>query len=175
MMDEALVSNNCERSDALRYLVVVESAAVLQLAVSRSVLAAATECGGYFSRSLQKRVAVIGEGALGASSALALIERDPTLNITVFYDVPFRRTVSWGPAGLFRVDTIQNRPYGKRSFPRYAKLFRELGGEQCGVNLLSGHILSTNLTELVEQVSSLVITFMGIHPFSPQFLKLKKA
>lgn len=43
------------------------------------------------------------------------------------------------------------RAYGKRSFPRYTKLFREYG-PACGVNLLSGHILSTNLTELVEQV-----------------------
>uniref|UniRef100_A0A0R3RYP0 DAO domain-containing protein n=1 Tax=Elaeophora elaphi TaxID=1147741 RepID=A0A0R3RYP0_9BILA len=96
-------------------------------------------------------VAVIGEGVAGASSALALIERDPSLNITVFYHVPFEQTVSFGPAGLFRVDTLQNRDYGKRSFRRYAKLFREYGAEISGVNLLSGHILSTNLTELVEQ------------------------
>lgn len=54
-------------------------------------------------------VAVIGEGASGASSALALIERDPSLNITVFHHVPFEETVSFGPAGLFRVDTLQNR------------------------------------------------------------------
>lgn len=54
-------------------------------------------------------VAVIGEGSAGASSALALIERDPSLNITVFYNVPFEQTVSFGPAGLFRVDTLQNR------------------------------------------------------------------
>uniref|UniRef100_A0A915PTJ5 FAD dependent oxidoreductase domain-containing protein n=1 Tax=Setaria digitata TaxID=48799 RepID=A0A915PTJ5_9BILA len=104
------------------------------------------------SRGNQIRsVAIIGEGASGTSSALALIERDPRLNITVFHDVPFEQTVSWGPAGLFRVDTLQNRAYGKRSFRRYAKLFREYGGEVSGVNLLSGHILSTNLTELVEQ------------------------
>lgn len=44
------------------------------------------------------------------------------------------------------------RAYGRRSFRRYAKLFREYGGDVSGVNLLSGHILSTNLTELVEQV-----------------------
>lgn len=44
------------------------------------------------------------------------------------------------------------RAYGKRSFRRYAKLFREYGGEVSGVNLLSGHILSANLAELVEQV-----------------------
>ncbi|MCP9260287.1 D-aspartate oxidase 1 [Dirofilaria immitis] len=96
-------------------------------------------------------VAIIGEGTAGTSSALALMERNPKLNITVFYDVPFEKTVSYGPAGLFRIDTLQNRAYGKRSFHRYAKLFREYGGEISGVNLLSGHILSTNLTELVEQ------------------------
>ncbi|VIO96972.1 Uncharacterized protein BM_BM2804 [Brugia malayi] len=96
-------------------------------------------------------VAIIGEGSSGVSSALALIERDPSLNITVFHNVPFEQTVSFGPAGLFRIDTFQNRAYGKRSFNRYAKLFREYGGEISGVNLLSGYILSTNLTELVEQ------------------------
>lgn len=54
-------------------------------------------------------IAIIGEGAVGVSSALALIERDRSLNITVFHDVPFEQTVSFGPAGLFRVDTLQNR------------------------------------------------------------------
>lgn len=61
------------------------------------------------TQTRRKRVAVIGEGAVGTSSALALIERDPTLEITVFHDVPFEDTVSWGPAGLFRVDTLKNR------------------------------------------------------------------
>lgn len=72
----------------------------------------------------KKRVAVIGEGALGASSALALIERDPSLNITVFHDVPFEKTVSWGPAGLFRVDTLQNRlPSAHRVFDPQISVF----------------------------------------------------
>ncbi|MFH4982608.1 hypothetical protein AB6A40_009317 [Gnathostoma spinigerum] len=99
----------------------------------------------------QRKIAVIGEGVVGCSAALALIERDPSLDITVIYDTPFKDTVSWGPAGLFRVEYLGAKPYGKRSFERYAKLFRELGGDKSGVNLLSGHILSTNLTELVEQ------------------------
>ncbi|VDN87568.1 unnamed protein product [Brugia pahangi] len=54
-------------------------------------------------------VAIIGEGSSGVSSALALIERDPSLNITIFHNVPFEQTVSFGPAGLFRIDTFQNR------------------------------------------------------------------
>lgn len=99
----------------------------------------------------QKKVAVIGEGVIGVSSALALLERDPSLIITVFHDIPFEKTVSWGPAGLFRVDAIEDRAYARRSFARYAKIFREVGGSESGVNLLSGHILSTNLTELVHQ------------------------
>ncbi|VDM98385.1 unnamed protein product [Thelazia callipaeda] len=102
-------------------------------------------------RTEGKNVAVIGEGAAGISSALALIERDPSLNITIFYDVPFEKIVSYGPAGLFRIDTLENKVYGKRSFPRYAELFRKYGGEVSGVNLVSGHILSTNLSELFLQ------------------------
>uniref|UniRef100_F1L8U9 D-aspartate oxidase 1 n=1 Tax=Ascaris suum TaxID=6253 RepID=F1L8U9_ASCSU len=106
---------------------------------------------GKCATSTPKRIAVIGEGVIGVSSALALIERDPRLNITVFFDTPFETTVSYGPAGLYRVDKIEDRPYAKRAFARYAKLFRELPASETGVNLVSGHILSTNLTALVEQ------------------------
>ncbi|VDM94826.1 unnamed protein product, partial [Onchocerca ochengi] len=55
-----------------------------------------------------RSVGIIGAGTTGVSSALALLERDQTLNITIFHDVPFEKSSSYGPAGLFRVDTFQN-------------------------------------------------------------------
>ncbi|VDK51814.1 unnamed protein product [Anisakis simplex] len=106
---------------------------------------------GKCASSSTKRVAVVGQGVIGVSSALALIERDPHLNITVFYDIPFEETVSYGPAGLYRIDSLDDRAYAKRAFARYAKIFRDLPASETGVNLVSGHILSNNLTALVEQ------------------------
>ncbi|KHN72666.1 D-aspartate oxidase 1 [Toxocara canis] len=106
---------------------------------------------GKCATTSSKRVAVVGEGVIGVSSALALLERNPHLNMTVFFDTPFETTVSYGPAGLYRIDSIDDRPYAKRAFARYARIFRELPASETGVNLVSGHILSNNLTALVEQ------------------------
>lgn len=50
------------------------------------------------------KVAVLGAGVSGCSSALALIEQYPNLDVTVFADRPFTDTTSYGPPGVFAVD-----------------------------------------------------------------------
>ncbi|KAK6043994.1 hypothetical protein COOONC_18501 [Cooperia oncophora] len=118
------------------------------------------------------KIAVIGEGVIGLSTATAIKQRgsrerevlDPNNNpsgirverahITVFHDRPFEKTLSRGIAGLFRVDksTPLQRLYGNETFTRLAKLWRTLGGFS-GVQLLSGHILSDNMSLLNDQYS----------------------
>ncbi|CAJ0594716.1 unnamed protein product, partial [Cylicocyclus nassatus] len=51
-----------------------------------------------------KRIAVIGEGVIGLSTALAIKEHDPAAQITIFHDRPFENILSRGIAGLFRID-----------------------------------------------------------------------
>ncbi|PIO54104.1 hypothetical protein TELCIR_24541, partial [Teladorsagia circumcincta] len=51
-----------------------------------------------------KGIAIIGEGVIGLSTALAIKQQDPTAQITIFHDRPFDRTLSKGIAGLFRID-----------------------------------------------------------------------
>ncbi|PIO65961.1 FAD dependent oxidoreductase [Teladorsagia circumcincta] len=102
-------------------------------------------------------IAIIGEGVIGLSTALAIKQQDPAAQITIFHDRPFDRTLSKGIAGLFRIDkpTPLQRIYGNDTFTHLAELWRTLGGFS-GVQLLSGHILSENLEMLHDQPPNLI-------------------
>ncbi|KAJ1358464.1 hypothetical protein KIN20_016893 [Parelaphostrongylus tenuis] len=99
-----------------------------------------------------RKIAIIGEGVIGLSTALAIKEQEPNAKITIFHDVPFNQTLSKGIAGLFRIDraTAIRRLYGNETFVRLAELWRTHGGFS-GVQLLSGHILSDDPYLLLEQ------------------------
>ncbi|KAK0422218.1 hypothetical protein QR680_007437 [Steinernema hermaphroditum] len=97
-----------------------------------------------------KRVAIIGAGVIGTSTALAFKERDPTVDVTIFFDRDFNETTSWGPAGLFRLDNGKYRKWGHLSYQRFSQIFKEVGGVS-GVQRVSGYILSKNITNLISQ------------------------
>ncbi|KIH64455.1 FAD dependent oxidoreductase [Ancylostoma duodenale] len=99
-----------------------------------------------------KKIAVIGEGVIGLSTATAIKQRDPTVQITVFHDRPFQSILSRGIAGLFRIGqpTPIQRLYGNETFVHLAELWRTLGGFS-GVQLLSGHIMSEDENSLRDQ------------------------
>ncbi|KAI6176172.1 D-amino-acid oxidase [Aphelenchoides bicaudatus] len=94
------------------------------------------------------RVAIVGQGVIGCSTGLALLEKFPKLNITLYGNCDFKQTCSFGPAGLFRMDKYETRDWARVSFERFAYLERKFG-PQTGVKLLSGHIQSDN-RELLE-------------------------
>jgi D-aspartate oxidase len=96
------------------------------------------------------KVAVVGQGVIGCSAALALLERIPTARVTLFADRKFEQTCSYGPAGLFRMDKYETRKWAKPSFDRYAKLEREVG-HATGIKLVSGFIQSDNRATLEGQ------------------------
>ncbi|KAK6731388.1 hypothetical protein RB195_007703 [Necator americanus] len=99
-----------------------------------------------------KKIAVIGEGVIGLSTATAIKQRDSTAQVTIFHDRPFQSILSRGIAGLFRIDkpTPILRLYGNETFTHLAELWRTLGGFS-GVQLLSGHILSEDEQLLLDQ------------------------
>uniref|UniRef100_A0A914WRP4 FAD dependent oxidoreductase domain-containing protein n=1 Tax=Plectus sambesii TaxID=2011161 RepID=A0A914WRP4_9BILA len=99
---------------------------------------------------MQTKVAVIGAGVSGCSSALALLEQYPNLDVTIFSDRPFEQTTSFGPAGLFRLDKLENRKRALASFKRFTEIHQKIGGS-AGVQLVSGHILSDDLQLLKQQ------------------------
>ncbi|CAI2352802.1 unnamed protein product [Caenorhabditis sp. 36 PRJEB53466] len=100
---------------------------------------------------MTKNVAIIGEGVIGCSTALQLAQKLPNLKITVLFDRPFEKTCSFGPAGLFRIDDVANREYGKATFAWFAHLHRNAKGDETGVKLLSGHIQSESRETLEQQ------------------------
>ncbi|CAO4382798.1 unnamed protein product [Caenorhabditis nigoni] len=100
---------------------------------------------------MSKKIAIIGEGVVGCSTALQLSLALPNSQITVLHDRPFVETCSAGPAGLFRIDDENNRDYGKFTFAWFAHLQRTEKGDQTGVKLLSGHIQSDSRERLEQQ------------------------
>ena len=55
-------------------------------------------------------VAVVGAGIIGLSSAVCILERDPTIKVTVITDKLTPNTTSDGAAGLIRPLFIGNSP-----------------------------------------------------------------
>uniref|UniRef100_A0AC35TH83 DAO domain-containing protein n=1 Tax=Rhabditophanes sp. KR3021 TaxID=114890 RepID=A0AC35TH83_9BILA len=96
------------------------------------------------------RVAVIGEGVIGCSSALAIKRRFPSAEIVVYSDLPFQESCSFGPAGLFRVDKLCYRDFAKATFDHFAVLHKSVGPAS-GVKLLSGYIQSEDKEKLEAQ------------------------
>uniref|UniRef100_A0A0N4ZX51 DAO domain-containing protein n=1 Tax=Parastrongyloides trichosuri TaxID=131310 RepID=A0A0N4ZX51_PARTI len=96
---------------------------------------------------LPKNIAVIGEGVIGLSSALALVEKFPKAKIDIFYDRPFIQTCSFGPAGLFRLDDYRLKSLSKVTFDRMALLEKTVG-PNTGIKLVSGYIQSDDEDKL---------------------------
>ncbi|CAI4226133.1 unnamed protein product [Auanema sp. JU1783] len=99
------------------------------------------------------RVAVIGEGVIGLSTALHIKELSPDAEITIFHDRPFNESLSKNIAGLFRIDNGDYKEYGNATFSHLAKLWRTVGGLS-GVQLISGHILSKKKDDLIKQANN---------------------
>ncbi|CEF64671.1 D-amino-acid oxidase [Strongyloides ratti] len=108
-----------------------------------------------------KNIAIIGEGVIGVSSALAINQKFPHYKITIFHDRPFDKTCSFGPAGLFRLDKEELKPLAKVTFERMAFL-EKTEGPKTGIKLLSGHIQSDDKERLTLQeknMSDIVYNF----------------
>uniref|UniRef100_A0A915E340 FAD dependent oxidoreductase domain-containing protein n=1 Tax=Ditylenchus dipsaci TaxID=166011 RepID=A0A915E340_9BILA len=81
-----------------------------------------------FSNNL--KVAVIGQGVIGFSSALAIKQNFPSAKITLFSDRKFEDTCSFGPAGLFRLDNLADREWAKATFEWFAELEKKYSPEE---------------------------------------------
>uniref|UniRef100_A0A1I8AXM3 DAO domain-containing protein n=1 Tax=Meloidogyne hapla TaxID=6305 RepID=A0A1I8AXM3_MELHA len=74
------------------------------------------------------KIAIIGEGVIGISTALAIRQALPKVNIKIFSDRSFEDTTSFGPAGIFRFGgkgEERYSPWAKKTFDFWAKLERE--------------------------------------------------
>ncbi|KAF8361201.1 ddo-2, partial [Pristionchus pacificus] len=101
--------------------------------------------------SMSLPVAIVGEGVIGLSTALALLEAVPRVKITIFSDRPIEKICSFGPAGLFRIDNPKYRDIGRISFERFSHLYRTRSGDETGIKLLSGTIMSDDKSKLEGQ------------------------
>uniref|UniRef100_A0AC35GNN5 FAD dependent oxidoreductase domain-containing protein n=1 Tax=Panagrolaimus sp. PS1159 TaxID=55785 RepID=A0AC35GNN5_9BILA len=111
------------------------------------------------------KIAIVGQGVIGVSTALAILKRFPKANITLFADRPFEKTTSFGPAGLFRLDKYENKAWAKATFDYLAEIEKQYPGSETGVKLLSGHIQSNEKYNLETQVCSCFFKGDLINPF----------
>uniref|UniRef100_A0AC34QJR4 FAD dependent oxidoreductase domain-containing protein n=1 Tax=Panagrolaimus sp. JU765 TaxID=591449 RepID=A0AC34QJR4_9BILA len=105
----------------------------------------------FFELKKKMRVGIIGQGVIGSSTALAILEHFPNSSVTLFGDRPFEKTCSFGPAGLFRLDKFENKELARKSFERFAKIDQKFPGNETGIKLLSGHIQSDIKENLLGQ------------------------
>lgn len=97
------------------------------------------------------KVAIIGQGVIGTTSAYTILKRFPGASVILFGDRPFEKTCSVGPAGLFRLDKFENRRWAKASFDFFAEVEKTYPADETGVKLVSGHIQSDNKENLEGQ------------------------
>ncbi|KAI1711477.1 FAD dependent oxidoreductase domain-containing protein [Ditylenchus destructor] len=102
-------------------------------------------------RSGVLNVAIVGEGVIGISTALAIKEAFPSINLTIFSDRNFEDTTSYGPPGIWcpHYDNEENRKWEKASFDRFTKIEKEHSPEETGVKLISGY-LQSDVKETIE-------------------------
>ncbi|KAL3108735.1 hypothetical protein niasHT_019222 [Heterodera trifolii] len=89
-------------------------------------------------------VAVVGEGVVGTSVALAIRRAHPKANITIFSDRDFEQTTSYGPAGIFLIFLPNTERWAKESFAFWAQIERNELAEKTGVHLISGYCQSND-------------------------------
>uniref|UniRef100_A0A915MKC9 FAD dependent oxidoreductase domain-containing protein n=1 Tax=Meloidogyne javanica TaxID=6303 RepID=A0A915MKC9_MELJA len=71
------------------------------------------------------KIAIIGEGVIGVSTALAIRQALPKAVIKIFSDRPFEDTTSFGPAGIFRFNEDRYKSWAEKTFNFWAKLEKE--------------------------------------------------
>uniref|UniRef100_A0A7E4VW65 DAO domain-containing protein n=1 Tax=Panagrellus redivivus TaxID=6233 RepID=A0A7E4VW65_PANRE len=102
-------------------------------------------------QEMNPSVAIVGQGVIGCSTALAVLQRFPKAKVVLIGDRPFEKICSFGPAGLFRLDKFDCKPWAKASFERFAEIEKQWTAEETGVKLVSGHIQSDSEERLKSQ------------------------
>lgn len=98
----------------------------------------------------QTRVAVVGAGVVGLSTALCIQKNIPGCSVTVVADRFIEDTLSFGAAGFFRPDENIGpalnftRGWFRATFRHFETLLRDNSGEAAGIKRLSGYALSSN-------------------------------
>uniref|UniRef100_A0A914C4J6 FAD dependent oxidoreductase domain-containing protein n=1 Tax=Acrobeloides nanus TaxID=290746 RepID=A0A914C4J6_9BILA len=94
------------------------------------------------------KIAIIGQGIIGVSSALAILEKYPNAQVTIFGDRSFEETCSYGPSGHFEVDRDVYKDWAKASFLKFAEIYRDHNPDVTGVKLISNFHISDTLEKL---------------------------
>src|SRR5437764_817713 len=114
------------------------------------------------------RIAVIGAGVIGLSTALAIQERIPSAKISIFADKLLSETVSYVAAGIFHPDIPVSsreeeekiRKWFKSSWTYFCHLAKSKESDAMGVHFVSGkHVSSVSLEACRSKNADLVENF----------------
>lgn len=111
------------------------------------------------------KIAIVGAGVIGLSTALAVTEQLPDAQITIFADKILTETTSIGAAGIFRPEAVASpgcdestfKVWAEKSYSYFASLANSQIASIAGVQVISGFILSTESpnackTDLMESI-----------------------
>uniref|UniRef100_A0A7E4V774 DAO domain-containing protein n=1 Tax=Panagrellus redivivus TaxID=6233 RepID=A0A7E4V774_PANRE len=84
------------------------------------------------------KVAIVGQGVSGVTSAYAILEALPGASVVVFGDRPFEDITSYGPAGFIVCLEAGHKHWTKVSFDKFAEIERKFGPKS-GVKYVSGY------------------------------------
>lgn len=122
------------------------------------------------------RVAVIGAGVVGLSTALCIQNNIPSTSVTVIADRFIQDTLSFGAAGFFRPDenigpTLSiTREWFRATFRHYEILLHGNEAETAGIKRLSGYALSSSNQEKLVN-GTMKELCVGLRPVDEQELR----
>ena len=98
------------------------------------------------------RVAIVGAGVVGLSTALAIQQERPDVKVTVVADKFLRDTLSIGAGGYFRpeanISPDENldilRKWSKDSYDHFVEIATSAEAGEAGVQLVNGYHLSAH-------------------------------
>uniref|UniRef100_A0A0N5APL6 Uncharacterized protein n=1 Tax=Syphacia muris TaxID=451379 RepID=A0A0N5APL6_9BILA len=111
----------------------------------------------------ESRIAIVGQNVISFTTALSLLERNSSLQIDLYPEENPESPVFWNIPVLQRVENLVQRKWSVASFEHFQSLYRQRSGINDDVNLLSGYVLSTNLTKLVREEEANMDLAYNIH------------
>lgn len=115
------------------------------------------------SSSSKIKVAIVGSGVVGLSTALYLKEKlQDKVEIFIISDLPIEQTTSYGCGGLWEPYQIGGTKeshinvWGERTFQWYHSLYHSEDAKDCGVQLLTAYALNEFGIEEIEKNKNLV-------------------
>lgn len=118
----------------------------------------------------QPKIAIIGAGVIGLSTATAILEQLPSVEITIFTEKILSETTSIGAAGLFRPEATSSpgddesavKSWAQSSYQYFSALARSVNSPKTGIQIVSGyHVSRESYERCLNPLTESIVPFKG--------------